>query len=226
LANLPVLEPELLVIELEFAKQALDPEIKELLEKSTGMNFGTRLIDGASVLNERMALGVATSLKNEIFLYDLFLLNIDRNPRNPNLVLNHNGLWALDYSSSMTIRSVIDGKNYEKLSVLKEIKRHPFYSHHLDAYDFVRRFKEIPDESIHGIVDELPEEWLDHLHVHRAAGHKRNAIARRLIDEKNDAPVLMKRLDLLKVLKLETDEERSARGDKNRQAFEHKFGKM
>jgi hypothetical protein len=226
LARLPVLEPALLVIDNEFAKQAPDPEIREVLEKSAGMNFGTKLVEGASILNEHKAFEVGASLKGEIFLYDLFLLNVDRNARNPNLIFNRNGLWALDYSSSMTIRSAIDGRNYEKLAVLREIKRHPFYSHEIEAYDFVRRLREIPDESVRDVVDGLPDEWLDHLPVGKAAGDKRKTISRRLIDEKNHAHVLMKRLDLLKVLKLETDEERSLRMNRNRERFERKFGEL
>lgn len=54
----------------------------------------------------------------------------------------------------------------------------------------------------------------------------KSAISKRLIEEKNNVTVLLKRLDMLRILRLETEEERHVRTLQNKQAFEEKFGKL
>ncbi len=226
LAQIPVLEPELLAVDDGFDKKAQDPEIREMLAKSAGINFGTKYVEAASMYDERSAYAIDNTTKNNIFLYDLFLLNIDRNSQNSNMIFNHLGLWSLDYSSSMTIRSCIDGKNHETLAILREIKRHLFYRDNVNAHDFIRKFEAIEDSRIRDIVDELPEEWVCHLNVANEIKQTKKLISKRLIDRKNDLNILIKRLDTLRVLRVETDEERKLRALKNKEAFEKKFGKL
>jgi len=223
LAQIPVLEPVCLLVEPDFAKKVNDPEIRELLEKSAGINFGTKYVEAASAYNEQRAPVIAPELKNNIFLYDLFLLNIDRNASNSNIIFNRDGLWCLDYASAVTKRNVGAGKSYKELVLLKEIKRHHFYRDHINAYSFIRKFKEIPDSSIGGMIAELPEEWLGDLNMTKET---KSRIRKRLIEEKNSVAVLLKRLDMLRILRLETEEERHLRTLQNKQAFEQKFGKL
>jgi len=54
----------------------------------------------------------------------------------------------------------------------------------------------------------------------------KSAISKRLSEEKNNVTVLLKRLDMLRILRLETEEERHVRTLQNKQAFEEKFGKL
>ncbi len=226
LAQIPVLEPVLLSVDAGFAKKAQDPEIREVLKKSAGINFGTKYVEPASMYNERSAYAIDNVTKDNIFLYDLFLLNLDRNSENSNMIFNHLGLWSLDYSSAMTMRSCIDGKNYENLAILGEIKRHPFYRDNIHAHDFIRKFGEIEDSRLRDIVDELPEEWICHLNVADESRETKRIISKRLIEKKNEVNALMKRLDTLRVLRIETDKERELRALKNKEAFEKKFGKL
>lgn len=72
------------------------------------------------------------------------------------------------------------------------------------------------------MIDELPEEWLGDLNMTKET---KSSISKRLIEEKNNAATLLKRLDLLRILWLETEEERHLRTLQNKQAFEQKFGK-
>jgi len=222
-AQIPVLAPMCLLIETDFAKRANDPEIRELLEKSAGVNFGTKYVEAASAYNERRAPVIAPEIKDNIFLYDLFLLNIDRNAGNSNIIINRDGLWCLDYASAVTVRNAVAGKSHKELALLKEMKRHLFYRDHINAYSFIRKFKEIPDSSMNDITDELPEEWLGALHMTKET---KSRLSKRLIEEKNNVATLLKRLDMLRILRLETEEERHVRTLQNKQTFEQKFGKL
>lgn len=223
LAQIPVLEPVGLWIEVDFAKKASDPEIRELLEKSAGINLGTKYVEAASVYHATRAPFMAPEMKDHIFLYDLFLLNVDRNASNPNIIFNRAGLWCLDYASAVTMRNVVTGNGHREFVLLKEIKRHLFYRENIDAYSFIRKFREIPDNDINAVIDELPEEWLAALKVVKTT---KSFISKRLIEEKNNVAVLLKRLDMLRILRLETEEERRLKALENRRAFEKKFGKL
>jgi hypothetical protein len=223
LMQIPVLEPVCLLIETDFTKKTNDPEIRELLERSIGINFATKHVEATSFYNEQSASLMAPEMRDDIFLYDLFLLNIDRNASNPNIIFNRNGPWCLDYASAVTIRSAVTGKNYKELSLLKEMKRHLFCRDHVDAYTFIGKFREIPDCHIGDMTDELPEEWPRDLKMKK---EDKDAVAKRLITEKNNVAVLLKRLDMLRILRLETEEERRIRTLQNKKAFEQKFGKL
>ena len=223
LAQIPVLQPACLLIETNFAQKTNDPEIRELLERSAGINFATKYVETASVCNGQHTPVMVPEIKDNIFLYDLFLLNIDRNAGNPNIIFNRDGLWCLDFASAVTMRNVIIGKSYKELALLKEMKRHLFYRDHINAYSFIRKFKEIPDSSMNDITDELPEEWLGALHMTKET---KSRLSKRLIEEKNNVATLLKRLDMLRILRLETEEERHVRTLQNKQTFEQKFGKL
>lgn len=226
LLEIPILEPALLLVENDFVREEIDPEIKKLIEKSSGINFGTGFLENASEYNGQESVNFDDNLKNQIFLFDLFLLNIDRNSQNPNMLWDNNKLWCLDYASSMTIRNAIDESDYSELSLLKEIKKHPFYKDRLAAYHFIKKVKAIGGESIRNIIDELPEEWLLKLHNGSGSRKTRKMITERLIAKKNNANFLHERLDILRVLKLETEEERQLKSLRNKQTFEEKFGKF
>ena len=223
LAQIPVLEPLCLWIETAFAKKTNDPEIRELLERSVGINFATKYVEAASGYNAQHPLLIVPEMKDNIFLYDLLLLNIDRNASNPNIIFNRDGLWCLDYASAVTVRNVVAGKSFNELALLKEMKRHLFYRDNINAYTFIGKFKEISDRSISDLIDELPEEWLYGLKMTKEA---KSALCKRLIAEKNNVTVLLKRLDMLRILRLETEEERHVRTLQNKRAFEKKFGKL
>lgn len=226
LLHIPIINPVFLAIPETLDNVSWDPEIRELLHKSVGVNLGLPYFEEATAYSEHAAQTLAENLKDEIFLYDLFLLNIDRNTANPNMIFHRGGLKCLDYSSAMMIRSVLTRENYREHALLRHLKRHPFYRSPLMPYAFINRLRQVAASDIHHLVSELPEEWLKPLHIAPAANEVRKTISARLIDKKNHGEVLLRMLDMLKIAKHETEEERHARSSQNRQAFERKYGKI
>ncbi|HEX9652825.1 MAG TPA: HipA family kinase [bacterium] len=181
LLGIPVVEPELLAINARLSGEAGDPEIKELLQRSVGINFGTRFKEDARPYDQQKNIPVDDSLQTAIFLYDLFLLNIDRTPRNPNMIFSDNRLWCLDYSSALTIRCAIDQQGYKELPLLRQIKRHPFYSPKIKAHDFIHELRNVDDDRLIKIVDELPDEWIGRLAPGKVLSRTRRIITDGLI---------------------------------------------
>lgn len=226
LLHLPVISPVLLAIPETLDDDSWDPEIRGLLQKSIGINLGLPYLEEATAYNDRAAQALDENLMDEIFLYDLFLLNIDRSAANPNMIFYQGELRCLDYSSALMIRSALTRENYREHALLRHMKRHLFYRSPIMPYPFINKLRQVADSDISQIVSELPEEWLKSLPVAAAPDEARETISARLIAKKNHGEVLLRMLDMLRIVKHETEEERQARSTQNRQAFERKYGKI
>jgi hypothetical protein len=163
--QIPVMQPAFVAIEANLAEQTGDPETRELLERSVGINLGTPYLPDAITYSARYASNIDDVLRQQIFLFDVFLINVDRTEVNPNMVVHNGKLWCLDYSSAMEIRSAINDEPYREHVILKQLKRHPFYRANLMPYEFINRLEKIPDSRIHNIVDGIPVEWINQLRV-------------------------------------------------------------
>jgi hypothetical protein len=221
LLGLPILEPTLLSIDQTLSKQVKDPETKELIEKSLGINLATRYLEGAFTYTTQFAEDLDKTLKADIFLADLFLLNTDRTLRNPNMLIHNGAVWCLDYSSCFTVRSCIDGKTYQENVLLPQLKKHVFYDPQIYAGDFIKRIRSISSPAIISTVHTLPSEWIKS--AKRDFISQKLVISQRLLEKKSQADILYQRLEILKTIRLETPEEEGLRLLKNRQDLEAKF---
>jgi hypothetical protein len=104
--------------------------------------------------------------------------------------------------------------------LLKHLKRHPFYRENLIPHGFINLLEEIPDNRIRGLVEEIPAEWISRLKIAKHETESRNMIAEKLIQKKQHGIALRARLDLLRVVKVETAEEARLRSLENKKAFE------
>ena len=102
--GLPV--PDLAVVELpeEFGRLERDPEIQELLRRSTGVNIGMRYLDGAFNF-DALAAGefVDAALAARIVWLDAFTTNPDRTARNPNLLVWERRPWLIDHGAALYV---------------------------------------------------------------------------------------------------------------------------
>ncbi len=226
LMQIPVLQPVFVAIDTNLAEQAGDPETKELLGRSVGINLGTPYLPDAVTYSSRYASSIDDALQQQIFLFDVFLINIDRTGVNPNMVVHHGKLWCLDYSSALEIRSAINGEPYREYVILRHLKQHPFYRANLLPYDFINRLEKISDSRIRNIVDEIPAEWIGRLRVATHETESRSMITEKLLNKKRQGIALRARLDLLRVLKAETAEEADLRSLKNKKTFAQKYGRL
>jgi hypothetical protein len=99
--GLPV--PETVLVELDPALGMAepDPEIQELLERSAGLNVGLDYLPGSLPLGAPEGSGVSPELAADVVWFDALLSNVDRTPRNPNLLLWHRNLWLIDHGAAI-----------------------------------------------------------------------------------------------------------------------------
>jgi hypothetical protein len=96
--GLPV--PEVVLCELDprIGVAEPDPEIQELLEASAGTNVALDFLPGA--LAHLPTAPVDPELAAAVVWFDSLVMNVDRTPRNPNLLEWHGRVWLIDHGAA------------------------------------------------------------------------------------------------------------------------------
>jgi hypothetical protein len=99
--GLPVPELVLVGLDAELARAEPDPEIQDLIRASAGMNLGVDFLPGA--LPYSPAVPPDPELAADVVWLDALVENVDRTPRNPNLLRWHGRLWLIDHGASLFV---------------------------------------------------------------------------------------------------------------------------
>ncbi len=95
--------PELVFVELDraLASSEPDPELCAPLEASAGLNLGLDYLPGSITFDPVAGRPPDPQTASRIVLFDAFVANVDRTPRNPNLLTWHARLWLIDHGASL-----------------------------------------------------------------------------------------------------------------------------
>jgi hypothetical protein len=95
--------PELALVELPPAigRSEPDAEIRELLLKSAGLNLAMGYLEGALPFDVAAQPDVDGALASALVAFDAFVINVDRTPRNPNLLWWRGDLWLIDHGAAL-----------------------------------------------------------------------------------------------------------------------------
>ncbi len=99
--GLPVPELVLVDLDVELARAEPDPEIQDLIRASDGLNLGVDFLPGA--LPYSPATPPDPELAAAVVWLDALVENVDRTPRNPNLLRWHGRLWLIDHGASLFV---------------------------------------------------------------------------------------------------------------------------
>jgi hypothetical protein len=97
--------PDLVAVELDPAIGLREPdqEVQELLKVSAGLNLGMDFLPG-SVGYDGVAWRAEPLDAARVYWLDAFTANIDRTWRNPNLLVWHRTLWAIDHGAALVFQ--------------------------------------------------------------------------------------------------------------------------
>ncbi|HEV3390372.1 MAG TPA: HipA family kinase [Solirubrobacteraceae bacterium] len=104
--RLGLLVPELVTIEIDPVLGAAepDPEIQELITASAGANLGVDFLPGALPYTPAGPWRPDERLAADIVWLDALTTNVDRTPRNPNLLVWHDRLWLIDHGAALYLQ--------------------------------------------------------------------------------------------------------------------------
>jgi hypothetical protein len=99
---LGLLVPELVVAELDpqLARAEPDVEIQELAAASVGINLGVDFLPGALPFTPAAGRDIDPRLAADLVWFDTLVMNVDRTPRNPNLLIWHGRTWMIDHGAA------------------------------------------------------------------------------------------------------------------------------
>ena len=94
--------PEIVLIELDadLARTEPDPEIQQLIRASAGLNLALDYLPG-SVTFDPIADQPDAALASSIVWLDAYASNVDRTPRNANMLMWHRRLWLIDHGAAL-----------------------------------------------------------------------------------------------------------------------------
>lgn len=145
-----------------FGRTEGDEEIQDLLRGSQGLNLGLHFLSGA-VNFDPVVTQVDAELASRIVWLDAFLTNIDRTFRNTNMLIWHRELWLIDHGASLYFHHSWGDWQKAAQNPFTYVKDHVLLPRvtaaTLEAAD-AHSHEFLTDDMIRGIVNTLPDEWL------------------------------------------------------------------
>lgn len=102
--GLPVPEQVIADLDISLAAAEPDPEVQALLAHSEGPNLGVDFLPGALAFDAAAGPSLDPELAAEVVWFDAYTMNIDRTPRNPNLLLWHRRPWLIDHGAALYVQ--------------------------------------------------------------------------------------------------------------------------
>jgi len=158
--GLPV--PEIVFVELdpELARAEPDPEIQDLIRASAGLNLALDYLPG-SVTFDPVAESPDADLASSIVWFDAYVTNVDRTPRNTNMLMWHRRLWLIDHGAALYFHHRWDNYLERSRDPFPFIKNHVLlqFAASLREVDSKMTGRITPD-IIDRIVKLIPDAWL------------------------------------------------------------------
>ena len=159
---LGLLVPEIVLVNLDpkLARAEPDPEIQDLIRASAGLNLALDYLPG-SLGFDPLVEPPGPDLASRVLWFDALVTNVDRTPRNPNLLTWHNRLWLIDHGASLYFHHAWRGWEAASKRPFAAARDHVLlpFAEAIAETDAALAAR-LPDEVLQGIVDLVPEEWL------------------------------------------------------------------
>ena len=99
--GLPV--PEIVLAELDpaLARSEPDHEIQALLQASAGLNLAIDFLPGSLGFDPLASPRPDPALASSVVWFDAYVTNVDRTPRNPNILVWHRRLYLIDHGAAL-----------------------------------------------------------------------------------------------------------------------------
>ena len=159
--GLPVPEIVFMQLDAELARTEPDAEIQDLIRASGGLNLGLDYLPGA-LAYDPLTMPVAPTLASQLVWFDAFVGNVDRTPRNTNMLWWHGRPWLIDHGAALVFQHQWDGYLERSRRPFAPIRDHVLLGRatELAAADAALPALLTP-QRLEAIVALIPDAWLD-----------------------------------------------------------------
>jgi hypothetical protein len=186
--------PELVFANLDpaFGRTEADEEIQDLLKFSVGINLALHYLSGAITFDPTVTV-IDAKLASQIVWLDCLITNVDRTPRNTNMLIWHKELWLIDHGAALYFHH--SGQNWEEQAKrpFVQVKDHVLlpWATELDLVDV--EFRAIlTSNCIRSIVSLIPDEWLDDESTTDSPAERRQVYAQFLLSRTAVSEIFVK----------------------------------
>lgn len=159
--GLPVAEPAIIHLEKGFGRSEPDPEIQDILKNSHGENFGLAFISSALPFDPVINNDIDPVLAADIVWFDALITNVDRSPRNVNLLMQSGRIWMIDHGASFYFHHRWEDWRDRIQSRFPQIKDHVLLHLAGKLTDADRRLRpRLTDDALRRATAQIPDGWL------------------------------------------------------------------
>ncbi|MBX3031666.1 MAG: aminotransferase class I and II [Chloroflexi bacterium] len=159
--GLPI--PELALVEVtpDLGRAEPDPEIRELLERSPGTNAALRFLPGALPYRPGVSEPPDPARAADIVWFDALVTNIDRTPRNPNILVRGDGAWLIDHGAALYVQHTWRDPDAHARRPFTQAAEHVLLPVAGSIEDADERLAPLLDRTVlEGILARVPDDWL------------------------------------------------------------------
>jgi hypothetical protein len=163
--RLGIATPELVGVELDapLARYEADEEVQDLLTASLGLNLGIDFLPGAFGYDAASRPDPREAAR--VLWLDAFTANVDRSWRNPNLLMWHGRLWAIDHGAALYFHHSWPGG----VGSPERFARQPYRLDDHVLLEHASHLAEVDEELtamvdgdvLRAVVDLVPSAWLE-----------------------------------------------------------------
>ncbi len=143
-----------------FGRTEPDEEIQDLLKSSEGLNLALHYLSGAITFDPTVT-RIDAHLASQIVWLDSLITNVDRTPRNTNMLMWHKELWLIDHGAALYFHHSWSNWEEQALRPFVQVKDHVLLPRASEIEKVDATFRSIlTPERIAAIVTLIPDEWL------------------------------------------------------------------
>jgi len=186
--------PELVFANLDpaFGRSEADEEIQDLLKFSVGLNLALHYLSGA-ITFDPVVTTLDAKLASQIVWLDCLLTNVDRTPRNTNMLMWHKELWLIDHGAALYFHHSWHNWEEQARRPFVQVKDHVLLPLATMLEEVDAEFRTIlTDDRIRTIVNLIPDEWLTDDSQNGAPAERREVYTRFLITRAAASDIFVK----------------------------------
>ncbi len=155
--------PELIFLNLDpvIGRSEPDAEIQDLLQASAGLNLGMTFVEHAVAFNLPAMPKTDSKFASELVWLDAFVTNVDRTPRNVNMLVADGTTWLIDHGASLYFHHNWGDVQKQAESKFQPVRDHVLLpmANELEAAD--KHFRpQLTAAFFEALVAEIPDAWL------------------------------------------------------------------
>jgi len=178
--ELPIPELVLVTLDAALGRNEPDAEIRDLLKKSAGLNLALDYLPRSITFDPVVGPAPSAELASRIVWFDAFVTNVDRTPKNPNLLTWHRKLYLIDHGAALYFHFASDPPAEAAKSPFAPVKHHvllPWASALAEADRACRA--RLGADLFRRVLAEVPDGWLE--------GPERRAVYLEFLERRLDA---------------------------------------